>query len=142
MMTNLGQIRKKLIRPSGYAIIPKTQINSPLPFPEWEIEDENGGTGEYYSPQTLSNTLGKLLVLIDYIDDRFFLMRYGMDWDTVPQVTGYLQSIGLTHIRDNGDSTLKTTAELDYSLFDGTEFMIIPPYMIQDVPKQIVEEEA
>ena len=30
-----------------------------MPFAEWEIQDENGvGTGAYYSPRTLSQTLG------------------------------------------------------------------------------------
>jgi hypothetical protein len=78
-MTNIEQVRKKLLRPSGYAIVPNAYKDIPLPFPEWEIQDDNGvGTGLYHTPQTLSTALGgSTLVLIPYIDDRFFLMRHG-----------------------------------------------------------------
>jgi len=123
-----------------------------MPFAEWEIQDENGvGTGAYYSPRTLSQTLGGELLELDKsgakrIDDRFVVMRYGFDSDTIPEVTAYLQqSRGLTHIRDTGVvndvgvSKLLHTEDIDYTLFDGTEFMILTDYLLQYVPKSAIE---
>ena len=140
-MTNIESVTNKLIYPNGYAILPYAVIDAPLPFTDFEIQDEFGvGTGTYHSVSTLSAELGKLLVPVTIIDDRFFIIRYGMDWDTVPQVTAFLEAGGLSNVRANADGTLKTVSELDFTTFVGNEFMIIPVHMVNDVPKNIPTE--
>ena len=135
-MTNLEAIKEKLLMPSGYAFIPKTHIDVPLPFPEWEIQDANGvGTGSYYSPLTLSKELGSFLQLVDVMGGNWFIMRYGLDWDTVDEVSAYLVSIGLVDVRRNADGTLTETKNVDYTALAGNEFMIVPAYQAKDIPK-------
>ena len=142
-MTNIESVTNKLIYPNGYAILPYTVIDTPLPFQDFEIQDENGvGTGVYHSVTTLSQVLGQLLVPVTIIDERFFIIRYGMDWDTVPQVTAFLEASGLNNVRANLDGTLKLVSELDFTTFVGNEFMIIPVHMVNDVPKNIPTEET
>jgi len=134
-MTNIESIINKLIYPNGYAILPYSVIDMPIPFQDFEIQDANGiGTGVYHSVLTLSAEIGSLFVPVPAIDNRFFIVRYGMDWDTVPQVTAFLESSGLNNVRKNIDGTLKTVSQLDFTTFTGNEFMIIPVHMVNDVP--------
>ena len=144
-MTNIESVKNKLIYPNGYAILPYAVIDTPLPFTDFEIQeaDIDGnlvGTGTYHSVSTLSAELGKLLVPVTIIDERFFIIRYGMDWDTVPQVTAFLEASGLNNVRANADGTYKLVSELDFTTFVGNEFMIIPVHMVNDVPKYIPTE--
>lgn len=144
-MTNIESVTNKLIYPNGYAILPYTAIDMPMPFADFEIQDEDIdgniiGTGVYHSVSTLSAELGSLLVPVTIIDERFFIIRYGMDWDTVPQVTAFLEASGLNNVRANLDGTLKLVSELDFTTFAGNEFMIIPVHMVNDVPEYVQAE--
>ena len=139
---NIDNIKNKLINPNSYAIMPIASKDIPVLLPEWEIQDADGNnTGEFYSAQTLSDALGKLLVLVPKVDGNYFLMRYGFDWDTIPQVIGYFKALGLTDFRENADGTLKTASEVDYILLDGTSFSVVPPHMVKDIPTTTIIEE-
>ena len=142
-MTNLEVIRQKLLAPSGVFVLPSAMKDTPLQMPEWEIQDENGeGTGEYYTPRSLSKALGSLLVLVDVLVTKdpedlrgYFLMRYGIDWDTLSTMESVLDSNHLFNVRKNDDGTYKLPSELDYTSFVGNEYMILPPYLVGGVPK-------
>ena len=134
-MTNIEIIKEKLLRPSAYAFIPKALADSPLPFPEWEIQDEEGkGTGEYYSPKMLADILGSLLVLTPRVNGEYLIFRYGLDYDTINNVVAYLEQSGLNNVRKNEDGTLKIIADIDFTTFVGNEFMIVPPHIAKEIP--------
>ena len=136
-MTNLEIIHKKLLYPSGFMFFPATHSGVPFPFAEWEIQDANGvGTGVYHSPDSLSAELpSKLLQLTPFVGGKLLAMRYGVDWDTLPQIEAYLDAIGLVNIRKNPDGTYKLASDLDYASFIGNEYMFVPPYQAVDIPK-------
>jgi len=135
-MTNLEIITQKLLSPSGYVVFPVAAADLPLPVAEWEIQDANGvGTGQFYSPNSLSDIMGYMLQLVPAIGGNFYIMRYGMDWDTIINIETLFTNNGMINIRKNPDGTYKTAAELNYASFTGSEFLFIPPYMGADIPK-------
>jgi len=146
---SLETITHKLVEANYFMIIPASQKNTPFPLAEWEIEDEDGkGTGVYYSPQMLDDELGSLLELVPWIDDRFFLMRYGFDLNTADILDWFFLNddfydedgtqIYLTDMRDDGK--LLDADEIDYSSLLGVEFGFFPLHMIEDVPEVYTPE--
>ncbi len=141
-MTNLETIKDKLLHPSSYLFLPASMKDAPMPFDDMEKKDEEGnGTGEYLTPNELSSELGDMLVLKDRVNGAFFIMRYGLDTDTVHGVTQDLKNSGLVDIRANEDGTLKLPSELDYASFVGNEFMIVPPHLAKQIPINVAVEE-
>jgi len=152
-MTNIEIIKYKLSKPNSYTLLPMCHTSTPLPFPEWEIQveeinEETGeveliDTGEYYSAENLSKELGNFLVLFPKIDGNFFMMRYGTDWDTIPQLITFFETLSVTiqdeelplfDVRKKDDGTLAPILELDFSEFIGNEFIISPMHMVDGIP--------
>ncbi|MDM5272072.1 hypothetical protein PGH07_07760 [Sulfurovum sp. zt1-1] len=128
-------IVNKLLNPTHYIVVPQSLKTVQLPFDDMVIANTN--PIEYLTPIKLEQDYKELLSLVDVLDATHFMMRYGIDADTLALVEAFLESLGYVNIRKNVDGSYKILDQIDFTAFTGNEFLIIPMYMGKDVPKTL-----
>ncbi len=135
---NLEIIRQKLMKPNSYLVLPTDMADTPLPHPDFKKGDFDD---EYYSANELASLMGSLLVLVYRLDNQFFMMRYGVAWDEMQAFSDMLESQGMVNIAKRPDGSLIPAKDLDYSKFNGDEYLILPIHQANDVPVSIPKDE-